>query len=230
MTPRVRLKGVTLRYGRHAALRNVSLAVHGGETVGLVGPNGAGKTSIARIATGFALPSEGTATVDGLSARDYRLRHGVGFVPEELPRLFRCRVRALLGVRERDVAAEAQAFRDRVVGSLGVAALLDKPLTALSRGQWRVVLVAYAALSRPGLVVLDEPDAGLDPGALDRVAELVGILRDAGVAVLLLSHQLFEIERTCERVVFVREGNIVAEEAAAAGGAFLRQRYQEVFA
>ncbi|HUF49570.1 MAG TPA: ABC transporter ATP-binding protein [Longimicrobiales bacterium] len=229
MSVELRLENVHLRYGRSTALRDVNLVAGAGEAVGLVGPNGAGKTSIARLATGFTLPTRGLVTVGGMAARDYRLRHGVGYAPEELPRGWSCRVRALLAVRAFDVTPPAADFRDAVLRTLGVDALLDKRLPALSKGQWRAVLIAYALLARPGLAVLDEPDAGLDPGALDRLAELLAFVRQAGMTVLLLSHQLFEIERTCKRVLFVRDGTIVAEETAAAGGGFLRQRYKEVF-
>lgn len=221
---------VHLRYGRHHALHNVTLHARPGTVVGLVGPNGAGKTSIARIATGFTRPTEGTVTIAELPARDYRLRHGIGYAPEELPRAGSCSVRALLAVRMRDAVERHAPFADRVFRTLAVTPLLDKRITTLSKGQWRAVLIAYAVMARPGLVVLDEPDAGLDPGALDRLAELVAIVRDAGAVVLLLSHQLFEIERTCDRVLFVRHGRIVAEENAGSGGAYLRDRYKEAFA
>jgi ABC-2 type transport system ATP-binding protein len=226
----LRFDAVHLRYGRHHALHHVTLHATPGAVVGLVGPNGAGKTSIARLATGFTRPTAGTVAVADLPAREYRLRHGIGYAPEELPRAGSCSVRALLAVRMQDAVERDPSFADRVLRTLAVTPLLDKRIPALSKGQWRAVLLAYAVMARPGLVVLDEPDAGLDPGALDRLAELVAIVRDAGAAVLLLSHQLFEVERTCDRVLFVRDGRIVAEENAGSGGAFLRDRYKEVFA
>lgn len=230
MSAAIDLTDVHLRYGREQALTGVQMTVAAGEIVGLVGPNGAGKTSIARLVTGFALPTQGAVQVDGLTAHSYRRLHGVGYAPEELPRVLPCRVRALLELRERDVAPQGRSFSDSVLRIMGVPPLLDKRIPTLSKGQWRAVLIAYALLARPGLAVLDEPDAGLDPGALERLAELLAFVREGGVTVLLLSHQLFEIERTCDRVLFVRDGSIVAEEAAAAGGGYLRQRYREVFA
>jgi ABC-type multidrug transport system ATPase subunit len=228
MTPGLRLDSVGLRYDRTEALRAVSFSAAAGEVVGLVGPNGAGKTSMARVAAGFTRPTAGSATMDGLDARTYRLRHGVGYAPEELPRPGSWRVRTLLHMRG---SAGGDAARNHacVLDALAVVPLLDRSVRTLSKGQWRAVLLAYAALAASRLLVLDEPDSGLDPGALDRLRGFVEILRETGAVVLILSHQLFELERTCDRVLFVRSGEIVAEEAAPSSGSFLRQRYREVF-
>ncbi|HSJ23929.1 MAG TPA: ABC transporter ATP-binding protein [Longimicrobiales bacterium] len=228
MTDGLRFRDVSLTYGSRTVLEGVSLHVAPGRVTGLVGPNGAGKTSIARLATGFTLPTAGQVTMDGLQARVSRMRRGVGYAPEELPRPGFGKVRALLDLRPAETADQA-AFAESVLQTLRVSELLDTPLTALSKGQWRVVLLAYAAQVCPRLLVLDEPESGLDPGALDRLAALVALARDAGAAVLLLSHQLYEVERTCDRVLFVRAGTIAAEEPAGVGGAALRHRYSEIF-
>jgi ABC-type multidrug transport system ATPase subunit len=229
MTPGLRLESVGLRYGRVEALRAVSFSAAAGEVVGLVGPNGAGKTSMARVAAGFTLPSTGSATMNGLDARTYRLRHGIGYAPEDLPRPGSWRVRTLLGMRG-SAGGDGARNHARMLDALAVVPLLDRSVRTLSKGQWRAVLLAYAALGDSRLLVLDEPDSGLDPGALDRLRGFVEILRETGAVVLILSHQLFELERTCDRVLFVRSGEIVAEEPAPSGGSFLRQRYREVFA
>jgi ABC-2 type transport system ATP-binding protein len=225
----LRFEDVFLRYGRQEILRGVSMEVSPGDVVGLVGPNGAGKTTMARLATGFTLPTAGSVTVDGIPARAHRLRHGVGYSPEELPRAGGFTVGTLLELRPPHDAAGA-AWRNRVLETLALEPLLSRRIPSLSKGQWRTALLAYAAIARPDLVVLDEPEAGLDPGALDRLAGLITLLRETGALVLILSHQLFEIERSCDRVLFVRQGTIAAEEQAGSGGAFLRQRYMEVFA
>jgi ABC-type multidrug transport system ATPase subunit len=241
MTSGLRLHGVCLRYGNTDVLRDVSFSAAPGAVVGLVGPNGAGKSSLARVATGFTLPHSGTATMNGLDARTYRLRHGIGYAPEELPRPGSWRVRTLFTMRggaggegagsdSETRARSGASTRARMLETLCIEPLLDRSVHTLSKGQWRAVLLAYAALGESRLIVLDEPDSGLDPGALDRLGAYVEILRGTGAVVLVLSHQLFELERTCDRVAFVRAGRIVSEEPARAGGASLRQRYREVFA
>lgn len=230
MSASLEFRAVDLRYGRNAALHGVELTVRAGETVGLIGPNGAGKTSIAKLATGFTLPTRGTVEVCGMAARLYRRRHGVGYAPEDLPRPWSCRVRQLLAMRAADGHAGTASFDQAVLDTLGIGPLLERPIHTLSKGQWRAVLIAWAMLTCPALVVLDEPDSGLDPGALDRLVALLELARGAGMTVLVLSHQLFEVERTCGRVLFVNQGEIVAEEKPGAGGDFLRQRYREVFA
>jgi ABC-type multidrug transport system ATPase subunit len=230
MMHELRFENARLSYGAREVVRVDHLHVRGGEGAGLVGPNGAGKTSIARLATGFRLPTSGHVTMDGMPARDYRNSCGIGYVAEELPRPGATSAGALLDLRMKDAVHAAAADRDRIIELTGVRPLLDRSTLELSKGQWRAVLIAYAALSGSGLVVLDEPEAGLDPNALDHLAELVTFIRSQGAVVLILSHQLFEVERTCDRVLFVSGGRVVAEEAAASGGAFLRQRYKEVFA
>jgi ABC-type multidrug transport system ATPase subunit len=230
MTHELQFSNVQMKYGRRVAVSLRELRVPGGQAVGLVGPNGAGKTSIARLATGFRVPNAGSVTVSGMPARDYRRKHGIGYVPEELPRVGRCTVRQLLQLRLAGPDGLSNGAARKVIETLRVRDLLERRVTELSKGQWRAALLAYATLSASGLIVLDEPEAGLDPIALDRLAELVALVRSAGSIVVSLSHQLFEVERTCDRVLFIRDGSIVAEEPAVNGGAFLRERYKEVFA
>jgi ABC-type multidrug transport system ATPase subunit len=251
MTEGLIFQAVQLRYGRREVLQDVSLQVAPGTVVGLVGPNGVGKTSLARIAAGFTLPSGGHAAMAGLPPRAFRRLHGIGYAPEELPRVAHWTVGTLLSLRAagtpggearggearegRVHGAGGQAgsphageFAHQVVRTLGLEGLLDGRVTRLSKGQWRLVVAAYAAIACPRLLILDEPDSGLDPGALDRLARLVALARSAGAVVLMLSHQLVELERSCDRVLFIRGGRIVAEEPGGSGVS-LKTRYAEIF-
>jgi ABC-type multidrug transport system ATPase subunit len=139
--------------------------------------------------------------VNGTSALQWRRAHGVGYCPEELPRPWRSSVRQLL---ELTADSDEPSWPEEVLSATGVRQLLPKPLTALSKGQWRSVLLTYAALASRDLVILDEPDSGLDPGALDRLQATLSLLRSRGASVIVLSHQLKELEIGCDRCVHRR--------------------------
>jgi len=228
MTNGLVFDNVSLRFGSRPVLQDVSLRAGPGEVVGLVGPNGAGKTSIARVAAGFTQVSGGLATMDGTDPRTFRVHRGIGYAPEELPRVGSWTVRSLLAMRTGRLPSPGEHGAE-VIRTLGLQDQLATRVTRLSKGQWRLVLLAYAALDRPRLLILDEPDSGLDPGALNRLAHLIELARASGCVVLVLSHQLFELERSCDRALFVREGRVVAEESGR-NGVSLRTRYLEVFA
>lgn len=194
--------GLSKRYGRNPAVLNVSLTLGRGEVLGLMGPNGSGKSTLARLLLGFSTPDEGTVTIDGLPSREFRRTRGVGFLPEELGRDLPVRAGDLLEVRVSALEAAA------VVKALGLDNLLDASLTELSKGQWRRVLAAYALIGSPELVVLDEPDSGLDILALDGLQDAIRLTADRGAAVLLLSHSLDELRRVCTKVGIMRHGEL----------------------
>ncbi len=194
--------GLSKNYGRTRAVVDVSVTVGRGEVLGLMGPNGSGKSTLARLLLGFSRPTEGTVTVDGLSARAFRRTRGVGFLPEELGRDLPVRGRDLLEVRV------PMSDASSVSEALELDPLLDKPLSQLSKGQWRRVLTAYALIGESELVVLDEPDSGLDVLALDGLQSAIRIASDRGAAVVILSHSLVELWRACGRIGIMRDGEM----------------------
>ncbi|MCC7194996.1 MAG: ATP-binding cassette domain-containing protein [Gemmatimonadaceae bacterium] len=204
MTAMVTVSDVRRDYGRKPAVRGVSFDIDDGMVVAIVGPNGTGKTTLARIVGGFAAPDSGTATIGGLPAMEYRERHGVGFVPEETGRgVAGVRVRDVLALRSRRGNASAPG-----VAHLAVDRFLDSRTDTLSKGQWRIVLTAVALSGAPGFVLLDEPDAGLDPGAQDRLAAAIKEAARAGAAVLMASHHLELTAQVANRVLLMRDGEI----------------------
>lgn len=215
--------GLSKRYGRNPAVLNVSLTLGRGEVLGLMGPNGSGKSTLARLLLGFSTPDEGTVTIDGLPSREFRRTRGVGFLPEELGRDLPVRAGDLLEVRVSALEAAA------VVKALGLDNLLDASLTELSKGQWRRVLAAYALIGSPELVVLDEPDSGLDILALEGLQDAIRLTADRGAAVLLLSHNLDELRRVCTRVGIMRHGELkVVRDVAGMNTEEIRDLYRGV--
>lgn len=208
------LDQVGYSYGPREALAPLSLSLGRGELVGVAGPNGAGKSTLARLMAGFLRPSLGSVRFDGLDAVSHRMRHGVGFLPEEIPRPWHCTVRQFLAIRPRPrpSAGTDPLSIDDVTGLLDLAPLLRRRLDELSKGQWRLTLAAYAALGPSPLVIFDEPDAGLDPHALDRFCRLAEACRAAGSLVMVLSHNMSALDTLCTRLLFVDGGRIVRDE------------------
>ncbi|HKE99429.1 MAG TPA: ABC transporter ATP-binding protein [Actinomycetes bacterium] len=227
-------RGLVKRYRRGRAVDGVDLTVRRGERVALLGPNGAGKTTTLMMCLGVVEPDAGTVEILG-----HRLPRGrvaamaqVGFAAGYLPLPERLRVREYLrmfgrlyGLAEPDRAAAAGLER------FGVAHLGAAMGTELSSGQKTLVGIVKATMHEPALVVLDEPTASLDPDVAQRVRAGLGALSAGrGSALLITSHNMVEVERIAERVVFLSAGRVVAdgapEEVAARFG---REDLEEVF-
>ncbi len=215
-------ENVVKSFGQRFVLTRVTFGLIPGEVLGLAGPNGAGKTTLARILAGFIRPTSGTVSIEGTSPSVWRARHGLGYLPEELPRPWACTVAQLLGIR-------ACVGGAAILDALEVARDDRRTISKLSKGQWRLVLTAYAMMGPPRLIILDEPDAGMDPDALDRIRASVKLCAQAGSSVLILSHHLHELEAVCRRVLFVKNGALVAEETRDQfAGQGLLARYREI--
>ena len=208
------LVGVTKRYTGRAALAGVSLALPCGSALGLLGPNGAGKTTVLRLLLGLARSNEGTVRLHGLDPAHPQARRGVGYLPERLvlpPRMsvagflsLHGRLAGLAGRevdREVDVVCELTGVADRRRDRLGV----------LSKGLTQRVGFAQALIARPRLILLDEPTSGLDPIGLRDARDWIVAARSRGATVLVSSHVLSEVERTCDRVAILDGGRVLAE-------------------
>ena len=213
---------------------DVDLVVRAGERVALLGANGAGKTTTLLMLLGVVTPDAGTVRVLGrlLPAGRSRAMEGVGFAAGYLPLPDRLRVREALalfarlyGVRHVGPAVEAGLAR------FGIAHLAGAMGTELSSGQRTLVGIVKATLHRPRLLVLDEPTASLDPDVAHRVrVGLERICEEDGAALLVTSHNMTDVERVCDRVVFLSHGRVVADgppSDVAAG--FGRASLEDVF-
>jgi ABC-2 type transport system ATP-binding protein len=213
--PVLEARGLIKTYRRGRAVDGVSLTVRSGERVGLLGPNGAGKTTTLFMLLGVVRPDAGSVRIAGVDLARHRSRalRRVGFAAGYLPLAERLRVREYLrlyarlyGMADPDPAITAGLER------FGIAALADAMGTELSSGQRTLVGIVRATLHRPRLLVLDEPTASLDPDVAARVrAGLLGVSATDGTALLVTSHDMTEVERVCERVVFLSGGRIVAD-------------------
>jgi ABC-2 type transport system ATP-binding protein len=210
------LAAATKRYGSRTALAGVDLVLPTGAALGLLGPNGAGKTTALRLLLGFARPTRGAVRLRGRDPFDPAARRGVGYLPERLRlpgattlgRHLRVHA-ALLGLSGADREREVEAAADLT----GVRDRLGERLASLSKGLAQRVGFASALLGRPELLVLDEPTSGLDPLGVRDARDWIQAARTRGATLLVSSHVLSEVERTCNQVAILHEGRVAAAGA-----------------
>lgn len=205
--PAAQVRGLRKSYGDVVALVGLDLDLVPGSVLGLIGPNGAGKTTAARCLAGLLRPDAGSVHVASSSTPG---RSALAIATQEIELYPGLTVKTNLGFFSRLSGVEDV---DRVVAEvadeLGLEPLLGDTPRSLSTGQQRLVHVAAALVALPQVLLLDEPTAALDVGARTTVLEAVERRRDDGVAVLLSSHQLRDIEATCDSVVMVNQGEVI---------------------
>jgi ABC-2 type transport system ATP-binding protein len=215
----IEVENLTKRYGRHTAVREVSFTVARGEIVGLLGPNGAGKSTIMRVLACFLPATEGTARVAGLDvfhAAD-GVRRRIGYMPENNPLYPDLRVREYLKYRARLKGLDPVRSRERVdavTEQCGLTEVAQRIIGTLSKGYRQRVGLADALVHEPDLIILDEPTIGLDPHQIRAVRQLIKDLARRHT-VLLSSHILPEVELTCQRVIILYEGRVLAADTPA---------------
>ena len=209
----VAIEHVTKRFGQHVAVDDLSLDVPVGAVYGFIGPNGSGKTTTLRMVLHILLPDSGRIAVFG-DPRTAITRDKIGYLPEERGLYKKMHVRRLLryygqlkGKPIRDIDIEIDRWIDRM--SLG--AWLDKPVDALSKGMAQKVQFIAAVVSRPDLLVLDEPFSGLDPVNAETLKDAVLDVRRAGTTVIFSTHDMPVAERMCDRICMIFKGRKVLD-------------------
>ena len=210
----IEVKNLTKRYRDRIAIDGLNFSVDEGEILGFLGPNGAGKTTTMRILTGFLPASEGTAKIAGFDVFEHpmEVKRRLGYLPETPPLYLEMTVRAYLefvarlkGIRGKGLDTEIE----RVSELTGVKLVLERVIQNLSKGYRQRVGVAQALLNNPPVLILDEPTEGLDPTQRAEVRSLIRGL--AGKHTVILStHLLTEVTMTCEKVLIINQGKIVA--------------------
>jgi ABC-2 type transport system ATP-binding protein len=202
------------RYGRVTALDGVGLSVAPGELVGLLGPNGAGKSTLVKIACGLVRATSGSVSVCGAPAGSRLARGALGYLAE----LFRfpgwCTAEEVMTLHQRLAGSSAGASeRQELLALVGLEEAAGRRVDAMSKGMQQRLGLAQALIGSPRLLLLDEPTSALDPAGRRAVRTLLEELRTRGIAVLLNSHLLGEIELVCDRVVILSRGRVAAAGA-----------------
>jgi ABC-2 type transport system ATP-binding protein len=213
----ITVNGLTKRYARTLAVDNISFEVQKGQIVGFLGPNGAGKTTTMRILTCFLPPTDGSATVAGFDVveQPMEVKRRIGYLPETPPLYPEMEVREYLSFVGKLKGMSGANLANRVVEvseRCSVADVSNKLLGKLSKGYRQRVGLAQAIIHNPDVLILDEPTAGLDPKQINDTRELIRSL--AGDHTILLStHILPEVEQTCEQVIIINKGKVVATDS-----------------
>ncbi len=223
----IQVEGLTKFYGPNPAIIDVSFEVKEGEIVAFLGPNGAGKSTTMRILTGYLLPTAGRATIAGCDVVEDSLeaRRHIGYMPENVALYSEMRVYQYLHFFARLRGIRGKAAReavDRVISLCGLEDRASSIIGTLSKGYRQRVGLAQALVHDPPVIILDEPTIGLDPNQIIQVRQLIKSL--AGEHTVMLStHILPEAQMTCERVIIIHRGQIVAEDTPDALTAQIRR-------
>jgi ABC-2 type transport system ATP-binding protein len=211
----ISVKNLTKRYGEQTAVDDISFEVNTGEILGFLGPNGAGKTTTMKIITCFMPPTAGTIEVDGFDIFDHSMevRKKIGYLPEMNPLYHDMNVLDYL-----EYSAELHGLRGapakqrirEMVHVCGLEPVRHKDIGEMSKGFRQRVGLAQAMIHEPDVLILDEPTSGLDP---NQIAEIRNLIKHLGRAktVILSTHILSEVQATCDRVLIINEGRIVAD-------------------
>ncbi|MBI4596292.1 MAG: ATP-binding cassette domain-containing protein [Candidatus Tectomicrobia bacterium] len=210
----IQVKQLTKRFGQTVAVKNVSFSVEKGQILGFLGPNGAGKTTTMRILTCYIPADEGSASIAGLDVFENSLevREKIGYLPENAPLYpdmgvidylnFIAEMREITGLERKKRLRE-------MIDICGLEKALSKQIGQLSKGYRQRVGLAQTLIHHPDVLILDEPTTGLDP---NQIMEIRQLIKEVGKekTVILCSHILPEVEVTCQRVIIINEGEIVA--------------------
>jgi ABC-2 type transport system ATP-binding protein len=224
----VTVQHLVKKYGRLAAVNDVSLSIHAGEIFGIIGPNGAGKTTTVECISGLRAPDSGSVSVYGLSPQKDRnkIREFVGVQLQESALPPRIKVRE--AVRLFASFYSNPLDPDELLESLGIERLVNSTFKNLSGGQKQRLSIALALVGNPKVAILDELTTGLDPEARREIWSLIEGMRDRGVTVILVTHFMDEAERLCDRLALINHGKVIAldtPEAIAAGAGGSRVRF-----
>jgi len=211
----IHVENLTKYYSQLCAVDQINFDIQKGEILGLLGPNGAGKTTTLRMLTGFLQPSSGSINIKGLSIDRHvlEIKKLLGYLPESAPLYHDMLVfdylKYVSAIREIDNDQKLPRIR-QLADLCGINEVMSKPIGELSKGYKQRVGLAHAMMNDPEVLILDEPTSGLDP---NQIVEIRKIIKEIGKekTIILSTHILSEAEATCDRIVIINQGKIVAD-------------------
>ena len=207
----IEVQNISKNYGTQKALNSVSFSINKGEIVGFLGPNGAGKSTLMKILTTYIEADQGTATVSGFNVKTQlkEVQKSIGYLPEHNPLYLDLYVREYLAFNA-DVYKVDKKRIEEVIQLTGLTPEAHKKIGQLSKGYRQRVGLATALLHDPEVLILDEPTTGLDPNQLAEIRELIKNI-GKNKTVFLSTHIMQEVEAICDRVIIIKQGQIVTD-------------------
>ncbi len=227
----IETRNITKYYGSQKALNDVSFTVNTGEVVGLLGPNGAGKSTLMKIITGFISPSDGQILINGKDTLEdpVNIRKKIGYLPENNPLYYDMYIKEYLEYTGRifRLGSKLKPRVEEMIRLTGLTPERHKKIGALSKGFKQRVGLAQALIHDPEVLVLDEPTSGLDP---NQIIEIRNLISETGKekTVILSTHIMQEVEAICERILIIKKGGIVADDATSSIHSSVEGEYQTV--
>jgi ABC-2 type transport system ATP-binding protein len=230
MAPAIDTRDLRKVFDTNVAVSGLTLQVRQGEVFGFLGPNGAGKTTSIKMLLGLVAPTSGSASLLGQPLGHRQTRARVGFLPEHFRFHDWLSADEFLRLHGQLYGMDTARLSRRsaeLLETVGLTPFRDRQLRTFSKGMLQRIGLAQALLNEPDLIFLDEPTSGLDPVGRRLVRDLIRQLREEGRTVFLNSHLLSEVEITCDRVAFIKHGEVirigqVSELLAGATGVTLR--------
>ncbi len=209
------VEGLSKKYGIQKAVDDISFRVNTGEVVGFLGPNGAGKSTTMKMITCYMAPTSGRIILDDLEASTHadEIKKRIGYLPETNPLYTEMAIIDYLkfcgkiqGISKADISGRIHAMIEKC----GLESEKHKKINELSKGFRQRVGLAQAMIHDPDILILDEPTTGLDP---NQIIEIRKLIKELGreKTVILSSHILSEVEATCDRILIINKGRIVAD-------------------
>jgi ABC-2 type transport system ATP-binding protein len=211
-TPAIETHSLRKTFGDKVAVKDLTLTVERGEVFGFLGPNGAGKTTSVKMLLNLVAPTGGAGFLFGVPIANYQVRRKIGFLPEHFRFHDWLTATEFLQLHSDLYHIPRDQAHRRIVELLDLVGLSPHAalkLRAFSKGMLQRIGLAQALLNQPDLVILDEPTSGLDPVGRRLVRDIIRNLRERGTTVFLNSHLLSEVEITCDRVAFIKHGEVI---------------------
>lgn len=230
----IQLTDVTKRYDNTTVVDNLNIQINAGEIVGIIGHNGAGKSTTLKMIVGLIEPTSGDVRVMGrnIQKEGVKVKQQIGFLPEDSPLYEAMTAREyLLFFSELYQMPRQKALKriDQLLDSLGLAEK-NKLTGEFSKGMKRKTAIARALLHDPDLLILDEPNSGLDPLTAFFILNYLKTLKREGKTIVLSAHNLFHVETICDRVGIIKNGRLLVFDTMEAIRAKLGKReYQVIF-
>ncbi len=204
----IEIQNIHKSFGKLQVLRGVGVSLGGGEVVSVIGPNGSGKTTLIKCILGMVMPDSGDLLIDNKSVLySFEYRKNIGYMPQigrfpdnmKMGHLFRM---------IKDLRKDCSEYDEELIQSYQLESMFQKQLGTLSGGTRQKVSAALAFLFRPGILILDEPTAGLDPVSAEILKDKILKSKQEGKLVIITSHIMSEVEEMADRVMYLYEGKI----------------------